>query len=154
MGKLTNVEEDLRETASLEIDLNIYLANIYRFSRQEIVNERKELFHAINGDVFYSLNAWPEWMKSVFWRKPLGDKMTFKLLCQMLGNGCSPLIICKWILTSLYGKEPMNRQKKRLTQMLWMIKNIPKNLHHWYYYDLFHQRFVYFDGDFKIFTNY
>ena len=147
--------EDTRdEIASLQIELNNYLMTINMLSLQEIVNERKDLYSAINGDVFYPLNVWPEWMKRLFWRKPLGDTMTFKLLCLMLGNGCSPFVICKWILTSLYGKEPMNRQKKRLTQMIWIVKSIPSHLGHWYYYDLFHQRYVYFDGEFKIFANY
>ena len=53
--KLTNMEGELLETTSLEMDISDYLVKIKRFSREEIANERKELFHSMNGDVFYPL---------------------------------------------------------------------------------------------------
>ena len=33
-----------------------------------------------------------------FWRKPIGDRDTFKLMLFCLGNGCSPNLISRWIL--------------------------------------------------------
>jgi len=47
--------------------------------------------------LFTILSTWPRDNQQLFWKKPMGDTETFKL---MLGNGCSLHLITVWILTS------------------------------------------------------
>jgi len=58
---------------------NLYKEKYRYLSRSEVVEERREIFHSINGDAFFSLDWWPEDMKFLFWKKPIGDLDTFKV---------------------------------------------------------------------------
>jgi len=69
-------------------------------SRQQITNERLKLFYLLNGDFCYSIQTWPTNIQQLFWKKPTGDNDYFKLMLFFIGNGCSPEVIAKWILTS------------------------------------------------------
>ena len=61
----------------------------------------RQLFSTFNGDAFYPLSVWPQDFKLIFWKKPISDKDTFKLFLFLgVGNGCSPNLISRWILTS------------------------------------------------------
>ena len=52
---------------------------------------RERQFGVINGDVYFPINAWPQEMKLVFFKKPLGDKDTFILLLFLIGKFMFPL---------------------------------------------------------------
>ena len=69
-------------------------------SRKEVSEERADLVKTLNGDAFFPLKSWPEDIRMAFWRKPIGDRDTFKLMLFCLGNGCSPNLISRWILLS------------------------------------------------------
>ena len=86
--------------------LELYRGNIRYLSPKEVVKWRKRIFQSINGDAFFPLKRWPEDMRLLFWRKPLGDMQTFKLMLFLVGNGCSPDLIRPWILLSQAWASP------------------------------------------------
>ena len=67
-----------------------YLQKIRNFTRSQISNEKERQLRVINGDVFFPINAWPQ-MKILFFKKPHGDKDTFKLLLFSIGKFLFPL---------------------------------------------------------------
>ena len=71
-------------------------------NRSEVVEERRKILHSINGDDFSPLAWWPEDMMLLFWKKPIGDLETFKLVLFLLGNGCPPDLFTRWILLSQF----------------------------------------------------
>ena len=73
----------------------LYLEEVRYLSKTEVSQERLELQKIINGDRFFPLKSWPKDLWMVSWRKPIGDKDTFKLMLFYLGNGCSPNLILK-----------------------------------------------------------
>jgi len=73
---------------------------VWQQSRHQITNERLQLFYLLNEDVFYSIQTWPTNIQQLFWQKPPRDNDSFKLMLFFIGNGCSPEVIAKWILTS------------------------------------------------------
>ena len=61
--------------------------NVRMLCKEEIVQERKELYKFINGEAFFPLRSWPKDMQLIFWKKPMGDEESFKLLLFFIGNG-------------------------------------------------------------------
>ena len=60
--------------------LELYKEKYRYLSRSEVVDERRKILHSINGDGFFPLDWWPDDMKLLFWKKPVGDLDTFKLV--------------------------------------------------------------------------
>ena len=87
--------------------------DLRHLSKKGIVEKRCELYHLLNGDVFYQSKNWPKDTLSIFWKKPIGDLDTFKLMLFFIGNGCSPHVISEWILSSLYWAEPAKWDKRK-----------------------------------------
>ena len=58
--------------------------------RPSVSNSRMVLFRQFNGDVFYKQSLWPGRYRQLFFKKPLTDLDTFKLMLFLLGNGASP----------------------------------------------------------------
>lgn len=104
----------------------------------------------ISGDVFFIINNWPKWMELLFWKKPFSDNDTFKGICNFIGNGCPPLIISKWILTSIQLNPGKDQLHKRLRQITWILSNWKKNERTWFYFDKVHKRYFYLDGTDRI----
>lgn len=78
----------------------------------------------IDGDVSYPLRAWPKWIKFLFWTKPISDKGAFQLSLFLLGNGCPPDLIMKWILSSQYwAKDRKRALVKKKKQVEWILLN-------------------------------
>ena len=75
--------------------LREYRKTVRYLSRREVSRERADLFKTLNGDAFFPIKLWPDEMRMAFWRKPIGDKDTFKLVLFCIGNGCSPNLISK-----------------------------------------------------------
>ena len=73
-----------------------YQQNVAMFSYEKISEQRTDLFRGINGYLFFYMKLWPAWTERLFWKKPLTDQDSFKLL------RCPPLQISKWILTSQF----------------------------------------------------
>lgn len=57
-----------------------YAAFVQHASPPDITQERKYLLKLIDGDVFYPLSKWPPRTRRMFWKKPLIDADTFKLV--------------------------------------------------------------------------
>ena len=80
-----------------------------------MVEERSQLARVIDGDAFFPLKRWPKDMHLIFWKKTTGDTETLKLILFLLGNGCAPTLIAKWImLAQQSGQSPsFNKAEKR-----------------------------------------
>lgn len=91
--------------------LRMYRERI-RYLSAEIVEQRREIFRTLNDDAFFPLKTWPDDMRIIFWRKPIGDQQTFKLLLFCIGNGCAPDLICPWILLSQTWATPDKAEKR------------------------------------------
>ena len=120
------------------------------FSYENVSAERNELFKTLNGDMFFDMKLWPVWIKRLFWKKPLGDEDSFKLLCFMIGNGCPPLIISKWILASQFWHPRImlkSKVEKRTIQMNNFFVHLPNREHEWFYFDIYFNLYLYMNGD-------
>ena len=51
-------------------------------------------------------------MKLLFWKKPVADLDTFKLVLFLLGNGCPPDLFRRWILSSQFWATPQLAEKR------------------------------------------
>lgn len=60
--------------------MQLYHDAVRILCRKEISKERKRLLKEIDGDVFLTLKSWPRGMMLIFWKKPLGDWETIKLV--------------------------------------------------------------------------
>jgi hypothetical protein len=92
----------LQEWQKVYASVKDYQQTVLTFSYDNVSAERGELVNILNGDMFFDMKLWPAWTKRLFWKKPLTDEESFKLLCFFIGNGCPPLVIAKWILTSQF----------------------------------------------------
>ena len=64
--------------------------NVRTLCKEEIVQGRKELYKFIYGEAFFPLRSWPKDMQLIFWKKPMGDEESFKLLLFFIGKGGGP----------------------------------------------------------------
>ena len=103
-----------------------------------------ELFKIINGDAFFPLKTWPEELQRAFWRKPVGDKETFKMMLFALGNGCPPFLMSKWILTSQTWAP--GKAEKRARQIDFILNNEDGKRSQWFYFDLDQRKLLYLNG--------
>ena len=126
--------------------LQYFSTHIWQLSRQRISNERLQLFHSLNGDVFYPIQTWPTNIQQLFWKKPTGDNDTFKLLLFFIGNGCSQEVIAKWILTSQHWASH-TKGEKRTRQIDFVVQNLDSKGHIWYYFDLHHSQWLYLNRE-------
>ena len=124
-----------------EASMKSFVLFVGSCSKNQISQKRREIFEAINGDVFYPIDSWPKQFRLLFWKKPLSDRDTFKLTMFFLGNGCSPQITYEWILTSTYWDR--SKTTKRWEQMKWINGNTEKHKNNWFYFDLFHKKHFY-----------
>jgi len=68
---------------------------------REVVERRREIMKIIDGDAFFPQKSWPKDMKLIFWKKPMKDEETFKLVLFLIGNSSSPDLIRRWIVLQL-----------------------------------------------------
>ena len=91
---------------------------------EEIVQERLDLFTNINWNALFPVKWRPSDMQLTFWKKPIGDRDTFKLVLFLLGNnGCSPYLLKRGIMLwqfwsghSIAKKEPSKQISFSTTQ--------------------------------------
>ena len=124
--------------------LELYKEKYRYLSKSEVVEERREILHSINGDAFFPLNWWPDDMKLLFWKKPLGDLDTFKLVLFLLGNGCPADLFTRWILLSQFWATPQLAEK-RARQVDFILNNEDTKSHTWFYYDVDHGKLLFLD---------
>ena len=72
---------------------DIFNLNIRDLVGAELVGEGGHLLTLLGGGAFYPVSSWLHGVQLLFWRKPIGDTGTFKLMLFYLGNGCSPQLI-------------------------------------------------------------
>ena len=104
--------------------ISMYREEIRLLSRQEVVEERKQLFRLLNGDAFFPEKSWPKDIRLIFCKKPMGDKETFKLLLFFHGNGCNPEIISRWILLAQSWASSQATAEKRARQIQFVNDNV------------------------------
>lgn len=114
-------------------------------SKQEVVQQRLQLFHSINGNAFFPLNWWPEDIRMAFWKKPISDTDTFKLVLFFLGNGCSPYLFNNWIMLSQFWANYATAEK-RARQIDFILNNADTKANSWFYYDMDHKKLLYLNG--------
>ena len=116
--------------------IQFFNTRIWQQSRQQITNEHLQLFHLLNGDIFYSTQTWPTDIQRL-WKKPTCDNDTFKVLLFFIGNRCPPEVITKWILTSQHWAT-QTKGEKRARQIDFIVQNLDSKGQIWYYCDLHH----------------
>ena len=85
------------------------MQEIRLLSKKEVSDRRRELLKDLNGNAIFSLKLLPKEMQAVFWKKPMGDKETFKLALFLISNGYAPILFTEWILLAQYWAEsPQN----------------------------------------------
>ena len=124
--------------------LREYRETVTYLSRREVSRERADLFKTLNGDAFFPIKLWPEEMRMAFWRKPIGDKDTFKLVFFCIGNGCSPNLISRWIL--LAQSWAPEKAETRARQVDFVLNNADQKRSSWFYYDLDHRKLLCLNG--------
>ena len=122
-----------------------YRNTLRYLSREELIHERQDLFKDINGNAFFPLKWWPAELQLKFWKKPIGDRDTFKLVLFLLGNGCSPYLTRRWIMSSQFWATDAVAEK-RARQMDFIFNNADSKAHTWFYYDLDHRKHLYLNG--------
>ena len=125
--------------------LNLYKSNFYLNSTSTIIEKRNELYQSINGDAFYELHQWPSNISLFFWKKPITDQETFKLFLFFCGNGGSPDLIGRWILSSQHWTN-ITTQNKRAKQLDFIYNNMDIKNNIWFYFDLIFNDWRYFNG--------
>ena len=103
--------------------LNEYRSRLRLLARTEVVNEKKELFKVINGGAFFPLKSWPDGIRLTFWKKPIGDIGTFKLMLFSIDNAYTPDLMRPWILLSqMWATEAT--AEKRARQIDFIFNNL------------------------------
>ena len=109
------------------------------------MEERREILHSINSHAFFPLDWWPDDIKLLFWRKPVGDLNTFKLVLFLLGNGCPPELFKRWILSSQFWATSQLAEK-RARQVDFILNNEDMKSRTWFYYNVGQQKLLFLDG--------
>lgn len=109
-------------------------------------DRRRELLKDLNGNAFFSLKLWPKEMQAVFWKKPMGDKETFKLALFLIGNGCAPILFTEWILLAQYWAESPQKAEKRARQIDFVVNNADSQNSKWFYFDIDYNKLLHLNG--------
>ena len=83
-------------------------------------------------------------MKMVFWHKPICENDTLKLTLFLLGNGCSPNLISKWILLSQCWAP--HKAGKRARQLDFVFNNADPKRSTWFYQVIDYNKLLYLNG--------
>jgi len=124
----------------------MYREEVRLLSKKEVSDRRRELFKDINGNAFFPLKRWPKDIQSIFWRKPMGDKETFRLALFLIGNGCAPLLITEWILLAQYWAESPQKAEKRARQIDFVLGNADSRNGKWFYFDIDYNKLLLLNG--------
>ena len=131
--------------ATEESTLHYYNTQIRPLTIQQISRERLQLFHLLNGDIFYPIRTWPINIQKLFWKKPIGDSDSFLLSLFFIGNGCPPHLISKWILTPQHWAD-YRKGEKRARQLDFITSNLTSKRESWFYFDLHNNEWLYLNG--------
>ena len=132
--------------------LHLFRTQFTQISKAAIITKRHQLFRLLSGDTFYPISCWPREIQSMFWKKPIGDVETFKLVLFFVGNGCSPHLISEWILSSQLWNN-FTKADKRSRQIDFILKNFSTKSTAWFYFDLHHNIWLHLNGEERKTTN-
>ena len=113
---------------------DVFNTSIQDLPRTRLIQKRRNLLTLLNGDAFYPLSTCPQHIQQLFWKKPIGDTDTFKLMLFFLGNGCSQHLTTEWILTPQHWTS-IKKGIKRARQINFIISNLDSKGHIWFYYE-------------------
>lgn len=130
--------------------VQLYREEIRFLCAKEIGEERRRLLKVIDGDAFFPLKSWPREMVLMFWKRPPGDRETFKLVLFLLGNGCSPDLIRRWIVLSQHWASSKAMAEKRCRQVDFVVNNEDTKSSSWFYYGIHNQSLLYLNGQYKV----
>ena len=116
--------------------LSVYREGIGLLSRKEVVNARRDVFKTINGEAFFAIRRWLEDIQLIFWKKPISDQGTLKLALFLLGNGCAPDLISRWVMLSQFWAISPSVAEKRARQVDFILSNADTKRNSWFYYDV------------------
>ena len=122
--------------------VNEYRQTIRYLSKAEVIAERRELFGIINGDAFFPRSSWPRDLRLAFWKKPIGDRETFKLMRFGLGSGQPLPLISKWIFLSQTWAP--DKAEKRARRPNFVLNNAETKRGTRFYFD--HNKLLYLNG--------
>ena len=128
------------------VSLRLYREEISLLCKAEVVEERRKLMKVIDGDAFFPLNRWPKDMRLIFWKKPASDTETFKLVLFLLGNGCAPTLITRWIMLTQYWAESRVRAERRARQVDFIFMNEESKKDKWFYFDVDYNKVLFLNG--------
>ena len=131
--------------------LSFWNSDFVTMSRAQAFRWRNQYLQMIDGDLLAPIQCWPKYLRRIFFKTacPVGDRQTFILYLFMMGNGLSPFVATKWIMSSFAICTWQRREvllRKRVAQIKWIHNNIRNNMWHWRYFDLVERRILYLDG--------
>ena len=127
--------------------LSLYRGEIRLPSRDEVVEERRQLTRLINGDAFFPLKSWPKETRLIFWeKKPMAYTETFKLVLFLIGNSCEPSLIRRWTMLARHWAESTTKAEKRARQVDFVLNNADQNSHLRFYFDIDYNKLLYLNG--------
>ena len=128
------------------VSLKLYREEISLLSKAEVVEDRRKLMKVIDGDAFFPLKRWPNDMRLIFWKKPASDTETFKLVLFLLGNGCAPTLIARWIMLAQYWAESRVKAERRARQVDFIFMNEDNKKDKWFYFDVDYNKVLFLNG--------
>ena len=114
--------------------MELYRDEVRLLCGKEIGEERKRLLKAIDGDAFPPLKSWPR----------------DKLVLFLLGNGCSPFLIRRWMVLAQYWASTTAIAEKRCRQVDFIINNEDQKKNTWFYHDVHNEGLTYLNGQRKV----
>lgn len=121
--------------------LSFWNNDFLHMSRNQAMRWRRQYLQMIDGDLLAPIQLWPKYVRRIFFQTsfPVGDSQTFILYLFMIGNGLSPFVASKWVMSSFAVCTWQRRDRllrKRIAQIKWIHTNIRNNMSHWRYFDL------------------
>ena len=102
-------------------------STLYTGSTKAKINpKKKEFTYSVKWRCFLPIIHLATNIQQLFWKKPIGNTDTFKLMLFFLGNGCSKHLIPEWILTSQHWTT-LQKRIQRTRQKDFVNNNLDSN---------------------------
>ena len=115
-----------------------------KLTKEDRISARKDPEHLVARYIFYPIPAWPSSIKKILEHNTITNKNTFQLILFAYGNEISPNVFIEYLYTFILNIP--SKIKKRTHQIHWIVTNINTHQHKWYYFDMYHQSFLFFDA--------
>ena len=126
-----------------------HFQHIYTRSTKDKNNPKKKTFtYSAEWRCFFPVSSWPQDIQQLVWKKPIGYTDMFKLILFFLDNGYSQHLIAEWIPT-LQHWTTLQRGVKRARQIDCINNNLDSEANSWFYYDIHHASWLFFNAEFR-----